>query len=61
MEETMENTFDLEREREELLSFINERAEAAIWRALSLVPDEPRSETVTASTSTEGTGYAREE
>lgn len=58
----MENSLDLEREREELLSFINERADAAIRRALSLVPEESRSsETVTASTSTEGTGYARKE
>ena len=58
----MEDSFDLEREREELLRFINERADAVIRLALKLVPEVPRSpEIVTTSTSTEGTGYASKE
>lgn len=58
----MEDSFDLEQERDELLSFINERAEAVIRFALKLVPEVPLlSETVITSTSTEGTGYACKE
>lgn len=58
----MENSFDLELEREELLHFINERADAVIRLALKLVPEVPQSpEIVSTSTSTEGTRYARKE
>lgn len=62
METIVENDPDLERERAQLIDLIDKRADAAILRALALVPDEPwSSEAATATTSTEGTGHAREE
>ena len=53
---------DLERERDELLRFINEDAEEPVRRALTLVPERPQEpQGVVVAISTEGTGNARKE
>jgi len=55
----MEDSRDLEREREDLLRLIKDRADVAILGELALVPKESRwPESVTVTTSTEGTRNA---
>ena len=53
---------DIEREREDLLRFIDEEIDESLRRSLALVPETPRKrQTVVVATSTEGTGHACEE